>query len=102
MRKMVKTGTYLEEEQKNGFSDWRSSNLRIFERVFDFSLTKENVSAAGSPQHLLEGRNSFSKNHTGDEAEMNTPLKIKIHCFRTFLKSDTLELFNEFHLFRVL
>ncbi len=42
-----------------------------FYRIFDFSLTKEDVSAAGAPQHLLKCGEAFAKNDAGDEAEVD-------------------------------
>ena len=63
--------SYLEEEEEDRFSDSCSAKLWIFERVFNIGLSQEDVSSAGSPQHLLEGRKSFTKDDAGDKAKMN-------------------------------
>ena len=63
--------SYLEEEEEDRFSDSSSAKLWIFERVFDICLSQEDISSAGSPQHLLEGRKSFTEDDSGDKAKMN-------------------------------
>jgi hypothetical protein len=62
----------LEEDDEHGLVNLVAAKERVFKGVFNFSLSEKHISAAGTPQHPFECRQSFSKDDTGNEAELKT------------------------------